>query len=86
MHLGIVTTFDVCNIKNSILINVNQLECLNAYLRPELIEWTHNHTNELIEINFSISTVIEAFEECHLIFLVDIDPKVSNGLIKFIWI
>ena len=86
MHLGVVTTFDVCNIENSILIYVDQLECLNAYLCPELIQWSDNHTNELIEINFTISTVIETFEKSHLIFLVDIDSEVTNGLVEFIWI
>ena len=84
MFGGIVFSLNVVNIKHTIAIEVNLLKGFLRKLSSELVHGTHNHSDELIEVNISIAVDIEGLEQVVDVFLINVNLEILDTLSEFL--
>ena len=86
MHRCIVCALNVFKRDYSIPRSIQNLECLDAELCAEVVHWTDNDANELVEFYFSVTIYVEALEKCGQILRLNLNAKVLDCLIELIWV
>jgi hypothetical protein len=81
---GIVLSFYIIDVKNTIAIVINLLESLLDNLSSKLIHGSHNHSDEFIKVNVSTSIEIESLEKIVDILIINVYLEVLDSLSELI--
>ena len=86
MHPSIVTSLNVFQVQDSILIVVYLSEGFDTDLGPEVVHWSHNDSDELVEVDLTIISIVKTFEQSCNIFCFNINTEIMNSLVELVGI
>jgi hypothetical protein len=84
MLLGVVEHFNIIKSDVSVVMSVELVKCLVDKSQSERIQFTSNSENEFIEVNSTISVLIEVLKQGFAIVLAKSGAEVSQSVIELI--
>jgi hypothetical protein len=84
VHRSIVGLLNIVDFEHTVLVDVYLLESLYANVGAELVHWTDNAANKLIEVDFVVAVNVKDLEESRDILLVNLNAKVVDSLSELV--
>ena len=83
---SVIGAANVINVDDTIASPVQLLERFERQIRSELIHGADQNPQELVEFDLPVTRVVEALEESGQVLCLNIDAKVTDGLVEFVGI
>ena len=82
--LCVVKVSDVIDVNDSVLFDIEHIECLHAELLAEVIHFSADSPQELVVTDLAITIAIESFCEADALVMVQTHAHVFDGLTCFL--
>ena len=86
VHLCVIRTSDIVKVDLAVSCLIQDLEGFEGKVGSELVHGSNYDSNKLIEVNLTITCVVEALEQSCKILGFDVDSEILNGFVKLVWV